>query len=208
MEENREVKNAREIAIVVAIIVICFMGGIALHYFLLAEKEEKEVPSTSVYQSERIDYTQYYNNTDLNNFHNTFGYDDIRILGQDYTIDSAINSNCYVHSNSGIFNEEILKAFIENKNNGILSSIRIIETTIEGDLIITDIKFEDSKVKVVRDFTRDKYMNIQDATIAYLEYDNIDEYEYNGRRMLVVHNGELTDETLESDTTSITIFID
>lgn len=208
MEENREVKNAREIAIVVAIIVICFIGGMALHYFLLAEKEEKEVPSASVYQSERIDYTQYYNNTELNNFYNAFGYDDIRILGQDYTIDSAINSNCYVHSNNGIFNEEILNAFIDNKKNGIPSSIRVIETTIEGDLIITDIKFEDSKVKVVRDFTRDKYMNIQDATIAYLEYDNIDEYEYNGRRMLVVHNGELTDETLESDTTSITIFID
>lgn len=208
MEDNREVKNAREIAIVVAIILVCFIAGIAVHELVLTEKEEKETPATSVYQSDRVDYTKFYNNTDLNNFYNDFGYDDIRILGQDYTIESARNANCYVHSYTGIFNDEILKAFEENKENGISSSIRIVETTASQDLIITDIKYDGEKMKVVRDFTRDRYMNIQDATITYLEYDGVDEYEYNGRRMLVIHNGELTDESFEKDTTNITIFLD
>ena len=69
------------------------------------------------------------------------------------------------------YEEKILKAFEENKENGISSSIRIVETTASQDLIITDIKYDGEKMKVVRDFTRDRYMNIQDATITYLEYD-------------------------------------
>ena len=207
MEENREVKSAREIAIVVAIILIFFIAGMVIHKFVLV-KEETEEDTSSVYQSDRIDYTQFYNNTELNNFYNEFGYDDIRILGQDYSIDNAINANCYVHSNTGIYNEEILKAFEENKENENVSYIRIIETTTSADLIITDIKYDLEKVEVVRDFTRDKYMNIADATITYLEYDDVDEYEYNGRRMLVIHNGELTDESFENNTTNITIFLD
>ena len=212
MEENREVKSAREIAIVVAICIVCFIAGIAIHKLVLAQKQEKAESNnnnvvTFPNAERKIDYSKFYSNQELNDFYNDFGYEDIRTLGKDYSVDRATNENCYVHTNSGTFNEEILLAFEANVESGVPSAIRVIETTIEGDIIITDIKYDGEKVKVVRDFTRDLYMNEEDATITYLEYEGIQEYEYNGRRLLVIHNGELTNESFENNTTNITIYL-
>ncbi len=209
MDENREVKSAREIAIVIAIIVVCFVGGIFVHekFIKTEENEGKKVESSEEEVPTKIDYSKYANEPKLNEFYDEFGYTDIRTLGENYSSQDAINSNCFVKIHLEKYNENLLDLFIENMNNDLTSSIRIIETTIEGEIIITDIKYDSNSknVKVVRDFTRDTYMNKEDATITYVEYETVEKYEYRDQEYLVIHNGVLDDYSFENETTNIII---
>lgn len=49
------------------------------------------------------------------------------------------------------------------------------QTTVEGDLIITDIKNEIDKVIVITDNTRDKFSSEEDRKITIETYKNIEE---------------------------------
>ena len=49
------------------------------------------------------------------------------------------------------------------------------QTTVEGDLIITDIKYEIDKVIVITDNTRDKFSSEKDRKITIETYKNIEE---------------------------------
>ena len=49
------------------------------------------------------------------------------------------------------------------------------QTTVEGDLIITDIKYEIDKVIVITDNTRDKFSSEEDRKITIETYKNIEE---------------------------------
>ncbi|MCI5967644.1 MAG: DUF4362 domain-containing protein [Tenericutes bacterium] len=49
------------------------------------------------------------------------------------------------------------------------------QTTVEGDLIITDIKYEIDKVIVTTDNTRDKFSSEEDRKITIETYKNIEE---------------------------------
>lgn len=49
------------------------------------------------------------------------------------------------------------------------------QTTVEGDLIITDIKYEIDKVIVITDNTRDKFSSEEDRKITIETYKKIEE---------------------------------
>lgn len=49
------------------------------------------------------------------------------------------------------------------------------QTTVEGDLIITDIKNEIDKVIIITDNTRDKFSSEEDRKITIETYKNIEE---------------------------------
>ena len=49
------------------------------------------------------------------------------------------------------------------------------QTTVEGDLIITDIKYEIDKVIVITDNTKDKFSSEEDRKITIETYKNIEE---------------------------------
>ena len=51
----------------------------------------------------------------------------------------------------------------------------MVQTTVEGDLIITDIKYEIDKVIVITDNTRDKFSSEEDRKITIETYKNIEE---------------------------------
>ena len=51
----------------------------------------------------------------------------------------------------------------------------MIQTTVEGDLIITDIKYEIDKVIVITDNTRDKFSSEENRKITLETYKNIEE---------------------------------
>lgn len=50
-----------------------------------------------------------------------------------------------------------MHTFYENVLNGVLSDLRIVHYTIEGDPIVTDLKYDGETMKVINDSTRDKF---------------------------------------------------
>lgn len=51
--------------------------------------------------------------------------------------------------------------------------IRVVQTTTEGDLIITDIQYDSNKntVNIIRDTTRDKFSIPEDRKIKHFNYE-------------------------------------
>lgn len=94
----------------------------------------------------------------------------IEELPNGYSFEEAVNDKCVV-STTKLYNKNKLESFIENINNNVPDFIRIVNYTVEGDMIITDIQFEKNNVfKVCVDGTRDKFASEQDRTYKYMAY--------------------------------------
>lgn len=114
----------------------------------------------------------------FDNFYNdtlTKSYVNIEELGQDYSLEQAIKDNAVVVSNSTIANPDLLDDFIVNINTDKSAFLRLVETTIEGDLIITDIKYDNNKVLIITDNTRDEFSSEENRKITIEEYKHIEE---------------------------------
>ncbi|MCG7345194.1 DUF4362 domain-containing protein [Sporosarcina sp. ACRSL] len=64
-----------------------------------------------------------------------------------------------VNTHGSIKGLESMQNFYDNLQNGISSDLRIVHYTIEGDPIVTDLKYKEDTVKVTYDSTRDKFGN-------------------------------------------------
>lgn len=114
----------------------------------------------------------------LEEFYNdslTNGYINITELDKDYSLEEAIKDNAVVVSNNTIANPDLLDNFIVNINTGKSAFLRLVETTIEGDLIITDIKYDGNKVLIITDNTRDEFYEDSSKKISIDEYMHIEE---------------------------------
>ena len=83
-------------------------------------------------------------------------------IPQEYPMQQAIKDGCVVISNNTVFNKSKLDSFITNTNanneNRKSDFIRIINYTIEGDPIITDLQYnEDYGYILTYDNTRDAF---------------------------------------------------
>ena len=81
---------------------------------------------------------------------------------EDYPMTQAIKDGCLVIANNTVFNKSKLDSFITNtkadSENRKSDFIRIVNYTIEGDPIITDIEYrEDSGYILTYDNTRDAF---------------------------------------------------
>ena len=113
----------------------------------------------------------------LNTFYNnplTKNYTNIKELDKNYSLEQAIKDNAVVVTNT-IANSDLLNNFTTSINTKKRAFLRLIQTTVEGDLIITDIKYDIDKVIVITDNTRDKYSSEEDRKITIETYKNIDE---------------------------------
>ena len=93
-----------------------------------------------------------------------------------------------------------------NKDNKESAYIRLVQPTTEGDLVIYDIKYDkdNDKIILVTDSTRDKFAADNDRIISLHEYEKIGTYRYNnGNLFWVVYNGDINDETFNTDNTFI-----
>lgn len=106
----------------------------------------------------------------------TKSYVGINNLLKDYSVNDAINDNCFVVGNK-IYNEKLYDEFMDNVKNKKTSFIRVVQTTVEGDLCIIDILYDkdSDKVYLVIDNTRDKFMEDKDKTISLATYENVGE---------------------------------
>ena len=93
----------------------------------------------------------------------SINYTPIKELPKDYTLEEAVNDNCFVIDKDGEVisnNKERITDFINNTQNGNDDFIRIVSTngvskeTEENAIIITDIQYDNGSYKVCRDQSR------------------------------------------------------
>ena len=97
---------------------------------------------------------------------------EIEQLPENYNWLQAIDDNCVVMpNNKNIYNKDELDVFIEKVKNNEPDFIRTINFTTEGDMLITDVKFEGNDVfSVCLDWTRDEYSTPQDRIYKYVKF--------------------------------------
>ena len=131
----------------------------------------------TIYNNFKESITEETNSESLNDFYNdslTKNYTNIEKLSSDYQVEQAIKDKAVVVTNT-IANSDLLTNFTTSINTKKRAFLRLIQTTVEGDLIITDIKYEIDRVIVITDNTRDKFSSEEDRKITIETYKNIEE---------------------------------
>ena len=131
----------------------------------------------TIYNNFKESTTEETNSESLNDFYNdslTKDYISIEKLSSDYGVQQAIKDKAVVVTNT-IANSDLLTNLTTSINTKKRAFLRLIQTTVEGDLIITDIKYEIDKVIVITDNTRDKFSSEEDRKITIETYKNIEE---------------------------------
>jgi len=162
-----------------------------------------EINDLDNYNINYIKYGKEENNEeDLDNIYNnkiTQNYTDIRNLSKNYTIEDAKKDNCFVIGTT-IYNNNLYTEFMKKYNDRQNAFTRIVKTTIEGDLIINDVLYQDDKLILVKDNTRDEFSSKEDQNIKISEYKNIGTYEYNENLYWILYNAdEVNDSLFESN---------
>lgn len=147
---------------------------------------------------------------DLDDFYNTNTTKDkdIRDLGELYNSFDAQKDNCFVIG-AMVHNDYLYYEFMNNFKNNKSSFIRVAQNTIEGDLCLYDILYheETDKLYLVTDYTRDEFAASEDRIIKLRQYEGITEYTYNENLYWILYNGELNDETFNSENVFIITLI-
>ena len=172
-----------------------------------------EQPYNGIYEISSDEYNSILNFTKetnaLDEFYDTkltTGYVNKKKIKEDYTIEEAINDKCFVVNHAKVYNENLYEEFMNKYNNKESAYIRLVQPTTEGDLVIYDIKYDkdNDKIILVTDSTRDKFAADNDRIISLHEYEKIGTYRYNnGNLFWVVYNGDINDETFNTDNTFI-----
>ena len=143
------VKILKVILIIVAIAIIGYIA-----FFVATYKKIKEGGSNNNELYSKQTYTAKYEHAKLEE------------LPKEYNIEQAIKDGVVVLTNTNkIYNKEKLDEFIKNtckdlRQEKMLDSfIRVGQFTIEGDLILTDYKYDSNENKFIirNDSTRDKF---------------------------------------------------
>ena len=125
---------------------------------------------------------------------------DIRNLPSEYTSFDAQKDNSFVIG-AMVHNDYLYNEFMENYKNRKSSFIRVAQNTVEGDLIIYDILYDEKSdtLYLVTDNTRDEFAAEADRKIELKEFKNIAEYEYKNHLYWVLYNENITDENFNTD---------
>ncbi|MDD3303814.1 MAG: DUF5301 domain-containing protein [Clostridia bacterium] len=185
------------------------VGGKSTLY--VYEKNSKfyiEQPYNGIYELSADEYNFVNNvlngsNVGLDFYYNdelSKGYFDIKEIRSDYSIEDAIKDNCFVVNHAKVYNENLYEEFMNKYKSKQSAFLRLVQPTVEGDLIIYDIKYhaDIQKVIIVIDNTRDKFTTSTDRIISLQEYDEIGTYKYKDNEYLIVYNGEVNDTNFES----------
>ena len=180
----------KKIIILICILIIAISIGIFVTIKVLHKPEEETT-----------------NLSELDIFYNneiTKKYKDIRLLDEYYNKEEAQKDNCFVIG-AMVHNDYLYYSFMKDYKNKEDAFIRVAQNTIEGDLYLYDIMYDSDKYELilVTDFTRDKFASDDNRIILLRKYKYITEYNYKGHVYWVIYNGELNDETFESNNTYI-----
>lgn len=139
-------------------------------------------------------------NHDIDKIYDDLEYTPIGQLPVDYNLEKAVTERALVITYSKIYNAELYDSFVEKIKKKESAFLRIIQSTVEGDAIILDIKYDSktNKAIVVTDNTRDQFLSDDDRKITIDEYEHIEEHiemlTTGGIRELIVYNGILEND--------------
>lgn len=103
-------------------------------------------------------------------------YTNLEDIAFNYNFAQMVEDKCYIVTNyNAVYHIEELDNFIKNVENNIPDEIRIIQYSIEGEPILTNLEYKDNKFVLKLDNRRDGYISEQDKKIITNEY-NAEEY--------------------------------
>lgn len=102
-----------------------------------------------------------------------------------YPLEEAVLDQCFVVALDKTESEDLLLRFLDHSQNGIISYLRKVSYTIEGDPIITDFLFDGKKYYIFEDVSRDKFAS---GELYKYEYQYINTYETNNRKEMYFAN--------------------
>ncbi|MBO5478890.1 MAG: DUF4362 domain-containing protein [Clostridia bacterium] len=146
--------------------------------------------------SYRVEYEAI---SDINDFYNhsiAANYTDIRNLAQNYSKEQAQKDNCFIIG-AMVHNDNLYSEFMDKYDKKEDAFIRVVQSTVEGDIFIIDVLYEarNNKIHLVKDDTRDKFSAQEDRTIKYKTYEKTGVWNYQNSQYWVAYNGELPDGT-------------
>ena len=104
-------------------------------------------------------------------------YVELENMPLDYNFSQMVEDKCYIVTNSNtVYHIEELDKFIENVKNKVPDEIRIVQYTIEGQPILTNLEYTNNKFILKVDNRRDGYASEEDRKITTEEY-HATEYE-------------------------------
>lgn len=114
----------------------------------------------------------------------------LELLDDDFSIEDAKKDGNYVMEGDKVYNKKAYDDFMENVNAKIPSTLRIVTTNAEGDVLITDLEYLSSgKYMVSYDGTREKNTKNPRSIVAYkfehLKLNKNKLYAYNGNKLVI-----------------------
>lgn len=163
------------ILIIIVLIVITLAGGV---YYKINNQENSKNLSEKNDSQNRNEEISTNNEPKVD----SYGYRALSELPQDYSLEQAIDDGCVVITYNKIYGKDKLDKFIENTKINSQErkedKIRIVQFTVEGDLIIKDLEYKkeerlDGCLEMDKtgyiltvDNTRDKFSADEDRKIA------------------------------------------
>lgn len=126
---------------------------------------------------------------------------DLRTLDAEYSTEQAQLDGCFVIGAMDVYNDDLYAKFMEHYRNREDAFIRVAQTTVEGDLILTDVLYDSTSgnVYLVLDSTRDAFSAESDRVITLRTYAGTAEYDLDGHLYWIAYNGEITDLNLNEE---------
>lgn len=114
-------------------------------------------------------------------------------LPNDLILEDMKKKGFYIYIHGEVFNQDRITQFLANVENKISSSVIVAQFTIEGDPILNEIIYQDDKIIIYYDGTRDRFGDFPE--ILRYEYQNIGIYE----KTLYAYNDILDKKVIEQD---------
>lgn len=99
-------------------------------------------------------------------------YADLEDIPIDYNFVDMVGDGCYITMYTGVvYNASRLEEFTEDVERGIPNEIRVINWTVEGDLVILNLSYTKEKFVLKNDSRRDNFSAEKDRIIHTTEFD-------------------------------------
>ncbi|MCL2154021.1 MAG: DUF4362 domain-containing protein, partial [Oscillospiraceae bacterium] len=93
------------------------------------------------------------------------------VLPTDFSMEQALEmGNIVVIGYDGTYNQHLIDGFYRYVASGAAAFMRVVQQTIEGDVIITDFQYDGDVFIVTHDSTRDRFSAIEDRRITTLTF--------------------------------------
>ena len=167
--------------------------------FLMNGKYFPITPGQGTFGLEDSYRVEYKAIEDINDFYNhsiTSEYEDLRTLPENYSKEQAQEDNCFIIG-AMVHNDNLYNEFMDKYNKKENAFIRVVQSTVEGDIFIIDVLYEarNNKIHLLKDDTRDKSSAQEDRTIKYKTYEKTGVWNYVNSQYWVAYNGELPNDT-------------